>query len=383
MHVLTLDRSLHDGDAWVYYASATDNRRCPGVGHEQTATSGTFKIVVSSAAKAPDPAGVQQDLRERLLAILRTPGDAAREHRGLPADGWRRLAEVSAAGAKIAAGQRKIRGELAELVEKFPWTAGLATVKAVLADLAANEAALAIEQADVVAALKAMDRRARTPVRPLPARRTASSASSSRCWPSCRRSRPPAAAPAKRAATCRPRSREKLQKLADNLEEFIAAQRKVIAAAPDLAKKPVDAFTPEDERLLDDLQAVQDKWEKFLNEAFADFSKLAQQDFSNPVMLKELISVKTDVTMAKDALSARRPTEIATALEDNGIENAKTPDRQHREVAAGRARPHEVGHGRPRRRSSRSSRPSCPRSWRTWSATCWSRRRTSSRRWRT
>ena len=40
-------------------------------------------------------------------------------------------------------------------------------------------------------------------------------------------------------------------------------------------------------------------------------------------MLKELIAIKTDVTMAKDALSAKA-VEIATALEDNGIENAKT-----------------------------------------------------------
>ena len=85
----------------------------------------------------------------------------------------------------------------------------------------------------------------------------------------------------------------------------------------------MDNFTPEDEKLLKDLQLAQDKWEKFLNEAFADFSKMAQQDFSNPALLKELISVKTDVTMAKDALK-KKATEIATAIEDNGIENAKT-----------------------------------------------------------
>ncbi|MCP4376820.1 MAG: hypothetical protein GY794_11670, partial [bacterium] len=63
---------------------------------------------------------------------------------------------------------------------------------------------------------------------------------------------------------------------------------------------------------LNDLKAAEDDWEKFINETLADFSKLAQQDFSNPALLKELLSVKCDVTMAKDALS-KKATEIAVA----------------------------------------------------------------------
>jgi hypothetical protein len=50
---------------------------------------------------------------------------------------------------------------------------------------------------------------------------------------------------------------------------------------------------------------------------------MAEQDFSNPSLLKELAAVKTDVTMAKDALE-KKATEIATAIEDNGIENAES-----------------------------------------------------------
>jgi gas vesicle protein len=118
-------------------------------------------------------------------------------------------------------------------------------------------------------------------------------------------------------------AKEKLLDLANALDEFIRQQQKVIQSSAPLAKKPADNFTPQDEKLLKDLQAVQDKWEKFLNEQFADFSKLAQQDFSKPSLLKELVSIKTDVTMAKDALQ-KKATEIATAIEDNGIENAQT-----------------------------------------------------------
>jgi len=120
-----------------------------------------------------------------------------------------------------------------------------------------------------------------------------------------------------------PEARERLTALKAQLEQFVEEQRKIIEASERLTKKAGDDFTPEDEKLLKDLQLAQDKWEKFLNEKFTDFSKLAQQDFSKPSLLKELISVKTDVTMAKDALK-KKATEIATAIEDNGIENAKT-----------------------------------------------------------
>ena len=47
------------------------------------------------------------------------------------------------------------------------------------------------------------------------------------------------------------------------------------------------------------LKALQDKWDKFMNEALTDFFKLAAQDFSNPSLLKELLAVKSDVTMAR------------------------------------------------------------------------------------
>ena len=320
-HVLTLDRSLRDGDAWVYFAIATDNRRCPGVGQEQTSTSGTFKIIVSAAAQAADAAGLQQALRDRLLAILRL-----QEAQRVATEVCRRTlttaAAVSAEGTKIAAGQRSIRDELAGLTERFLWTAELTTVKTAVAELAANEAPLAVEQAKVVAALATLDGReeacaalAGTQNRILRQLQALLA-----ILPTLQS---PQVATSRGGGDLPPDAREKLQKLADQLEALVAAQHKVIADSAPLAKKPLDAFTPEDERLLAELRAVQDEWDKFLSEAFVDFSKLVQQDFSNPVLLQELISVKCDVTMAADALSAKA-VEVATALEDNGIENAKT-----------------------------------------------------------
>ncbi len=320
--LLTLDSSLRDGDVLVYYATATDNRKESAVGEPQTATSAKFKVLVSDSAKPVDSADVRQELRDRLLALLRLQ-ETQRVATELCRQTTKTLPELSGGGKTIADGQRRIRGELLNLVEKFPWTAELTSAKTVLAGLASNEAALAVEQAGVVAALASLDGREQ--------------ACTALAWTQNHILRqlqallailptlasPTLAASQPTGADLPPDVRDKLAKLQESLEEFITAQHKAIEACTNLAKKPLDNFTGQDEKLLSDLRAAQDRWEKFLNEAFADFSKLAQQDFSNPVMLQELISVRSDVTMAADALSAKA-VEIATALEDNGVENAKT-----------------------------------------------------------
>ncbi|MCD6394250.1 MAG: hypothetical protein J7M40_12175, partial [Planctomycetes bacterium] len=115
---------------------------------------------------------------------------------------------------------------------------------------------------------------------------------------------------------------DELRELKNDVQKFLDEQRRVLDASNRLAKKPVDNFTTGDEQLLRKLTTIEDKWERFLNEAFVDFSKLAQQDFSNLSLLKELLSVRSDVTMAADALN-KKAVEIATAFEGNGIENAK------------------------------------------------------------
>ena len=320
-HRLTLDGSLHDGDVLVYYATATDNRRGPEIGEPQTTTSAKFKVTVAAAAATEEPSDAQRDLREKLLAILRLQ-ETHRVATETCLKTFKTVGEVTATGTKIADGQQKIRGELAGLVEKFPWTAELSPAKTVCAGLAANEAPLAVAQAKVVAALTNLDAReqacpalAGTQNRILRQLQALLAILPMLEAPQVALSQPGGDLP--------PDVRDKLAKLQESLEELLAAQRKAIEAATTLAKKPLDAFTPEDEKLLADLRAVQDRWDQFLTEAFADFSKLAQQDFSNPVLLQELISVKSDITMAKDALAAKAM-EVATALEDNGIENAKT-----------------------------------------------------------
>jgi len=70
------------------------------------------------------------------------------------------------------------------------------------------------------------------------------------------------------------------------------------------------------------LAAVEDKWEKFLEEAISDLSKVPEIDASNPTLARELIEVKTDIEMAKDALK-KKVIELIVPLEELGRENAE------------------------------------------------------------
>ncbi len=106
------------------------------------------------------------------------------------------------------------------------------------------------------------------------------------------------------------------------LEEFMKQQQKILDQTAPLAKKPVDDFSDADKRKLEELAMSQEKLDAFMQEKIADFSKLAEQDMANASLLKELMEVYSEVTMAKDALK-KKETEIAVAAEEMGVELAK------------------------------------------------------------
>ena len=67
---------------------------------------------------------------------------------------------------------------------------------------------------------------------------------------------------------------------------------------------------------------AQEKLDAFMQEKVADFSKLAEQDMSNATLLRELMEIYSEVTMAKDALN-QKAAEIAVPAEESGLELAK------------------------------------------------------------
>jgi hypothetical protein len=117
-------------------------------------------------------------------------------------------------------------------------------------------------------------------------------------------------------------ARKELEELKDKLKDFADEQKKVIHGTEDLAKMPVEDLTAEQKKELEELKAIEDKWEKFLKEAYSDLSKIPPQDFSDPRLLKELVQTYEEVEIAKDSLS-KKAQEIAVALEEAGLENAK------------------------------------------------------------
>ena len=311
-----------EGDVIVYYATASDNRNLPGVGGPQNTRSPQFKVLVQDAAKvAAEKARRFEELRRRLQAILdmqlREKVNAGICAKAADA------ARAAAAGSLIAAGQKALRAAMVDLADNFPFDKEMVSVQQTLAVLANNEAALAITQAEVLAKLAALAERdkavaqlAATQDRIIDTLQTLLA-----IMPSLAGKKEPTTKPAQ-GADLPADALDKLHKLNDKLAEFIEEQKKVIAATERLTKKPVDNFTSEDDELLKELKATEDKWEKFMNEAFADFSKLVEQDFSNPSTLKELTAVKSDITMAKDALG-KKATEIATAAEDSAMGGGK------------------------------------------------------------
>ena len=310
------------GDVVVYFATATDNRSLPGL-EPQTTESVRFKVLVQDPnAAAQERARNLEEIRKRLLAILKMQ-ETQRVSAEICRRQYKELAQVKAAGAAITAGQKDIKAQMLDVVQNVRFDPDTTPIQQAVALLAQNDGQLAIDQSSVLEKIATMATRdaAAGVLTSTQDRIIAVLQDLLAILPSLSRQslgadkyRPGAELP--------PEVRAKLKDLDENLKKFIEEQRKAVEAGKNLAKKPVDAFTAEDEKVLSELKALQDKWEKFLEEAMSDFSKLAQQDFSNPQLMKELISVKSDVTMAKDALS-QKAVEIATAIEDNGIENAK------------------------------------------------------------
>src|SRR6185369_8646914 len=85
------------------------------------------------------------------------------------------------------------------------------------------------------------------------------------------------------------------KKVAEELKKFEKEQKAVIDATAELAKKPKDEFDAKDNQKIADLAAVEDKWEKFLNDRLADMSKIAEQDQANASLLDEMVQMKVEL----------------------------------------------------------------------------------------
>ncbi|MHC4985453.1 MAG: hypothetical protein ACYTFO_04780, partial [Planctomycetota bacterium] len=317
------DGRFRPGDVLTYVVEVADTRDLPGVGGPQIARTETFTVTVRDAADlAAERARRYAELRERLAALL-----AAQTHQrvntSLCATAHTTLDELLPVAAAIAEGQADIRHDLIDLATNFDFDQDTAAIQQAVGDLAANEALAAWQQAQALAAVTELSQRQATCP---PLARTQDHIIQSlqvllALTATLNESDEPPLASA--GADLPDDVREALEQLQTDLAEFIDAQRRIVDDTVGLAKRPTDDFTEADRQLLADLAAAEDRLEQFLDAAFTDLSKLAAQDFSVPLALAQLLAVKTDVTMAADALDSEA-VDIAVAAENAGIENAQT-----------------------------------------------------------
>jgi hypothetical protein len=135
-------------------------------------------------------------------------------------------------------------------------------------------------------------------------------------------------------------TKKKLEDAKSKLDEFLKQQKKLIEATENLAKKPTEDFSEEDEQLLKKIAAAEDDWSKFMQDLHSDLSKLPEQDFANASIAKELVEIFTEIKMQAEDSLTKKSCEIAVPLEQLGYERAEelksnlekwltdTPDRE-------------------------------------------------------
>ncbi|MFW6158923.1 MAG: hypothetical protein ACOC8E_06150, partial [Planctomycetota bacterium] len=312
------------GDEITYRVRVVDNRSIPGVGEGQKAQTEPYCIRIvdrtkMAEAKVKNLRGWQERLRKVLEQELDIRKTATRMGQ---ADDAGRLALLAENAARH---QVEARHEVMRIANDMkPDEPNLRTIKARLDMLAANEMGNAVAYAERMARAKALDEAA-AELKPF----TKSVDETIRVLRDILKVLPRLEEQARKQKDedegfdLSEGTKEKLKDLKRGLQDFIEDQKEVIDAAQELAQRDVDDFTKEDDRKLKALAATEDKWSQFLKEKHFDLSKVPEQDLANSTLCKELLEVQSEVQMAKDALS-KKSKEIATAIEDNGLEMAKS-----------------------------------------------------------
>ena len=344
-HSLELDpRAMKAGQTVWVRAVAQDRRQLElpelRLGPQESATPWQQIHIVATEAKAKVELAQLESLRTALARILQDQLRARAAAAGLPRSSTE--AEAGTLAADIRGQQLAVQKAATAVTELIGATEDpeRLTIKRVVGKLAFGEMVQALRQAEALQQVKLVAELAR-PSAELMATQDRIIDVLRRLMNEIRKDTADLLAEMKkRPGTELPSDiQSKLKDLKDKLDEFLKQQKKVIEATESLAKKPVEDLTEKDKQLLKELAATEDEWAKFMADKHTDLSKLPEQDFSNPSLLKELVEVQTELKMAKDALT-KKTADIAVPLEQLGAEMAKemttniekwlpdTPDRE-------------------------------------------------------
>ena len=118
-------------------------------------------------------------------------------------------------------------------------------------------------------------------------------------------------------------ARQLAEKLLKALDQFGEDQKRILEMSNQLGQKPVDDFTAEDEKTLQDIAKTEKEWAKFFQEAATDLSKLPPQDLSLAGQAREILEVYSEMELAADA-AERKAIEMAVPHEQSGLELAES-----------------------------------------------------------
>ncbi|MGN6368269.1 MAG: DUF4175 family protein [Phycisphaerae bacterium] len=331
----TLDLPATDyklGDTLRYRFIATDNRDLTSLDHAggglmpQSTTGQIFTITFNdTAAAAAKSTKLWDQLRAQLQKLLdqqitlRKAAQTLAPTNSLQAN--RRTA------TQISNGQKPLRTDMQTLAQTFPFDPSMKLIEKSLQVLVLEDAAAAIDRSADILLLADTDQKSLTPLatrlrqhqsriidvlQTLLAIANADESHISKQGDA-------------EGADLPNEAKDAWKKLAEDLKKFEKDQNAVINATADLAKKPKDEYDQNDEKKIADLKAIEDKWENFLNNRLVDMSKIAEQDQANASLLDEMVQMKVELAAAANALD-QKATQIATPLEENGLENAKALD---------------------------------------------------------
>jgi len=293
----TVPRNTKIGTALEVFARVKDNRSLPGKGSQETRTP-AFKIrIVSLETFDQRQEASRESLRERIQEILRRQIRCRADTLARKLDG-------------VAREQKAIRGGLEELA-RGPFPAGLTEFGRVLTNLSKGPAREAAELAAGVSPdnLKKLLDAQEEIVLTLESLLQMLSAEAD-----------PKETTTKAAGAAA--ENESFKDLADLLGKFIEQQRLALRTAQELSGKTPEDFSGQDKARLDQLAQLQEKWDRFLQQAVSDVDILAKQDFSASVAKEELVEIQSQVQLAEDALK-KQAVHMAVKAEEVGLELAK------------------------------------------------------------
>ena len=307
----------HGQSIWVQF-EAVDNRELSSLlkdGGPQTYASPKFEIKFRDVQQiAKEDKEKTDKLRQRLMEMLKLQQNLHTQTIAYkPTD--------KAIMPKVNAGQTDLRRLMQQTATTFTFDENTKVVQKTLLMLAVNPAKEAIELSAAVQA-EPVQKQQFTLASDLQSRQRRIISTLESLLALLNITPDPTTQPTTREGGDLANKKETFEKLNEALKEFMKEEQRILDQTAALAKKPVDNFTDADKKLLEDLALAQEKMEAFMQEKINDFSKNAEQDMSNAALLKEMMEVYSEVTMAKGALK-EKATEIAVALEESGLELAK------------------------------------------------------------